>query len=286
MNNNAGKKVDLPELFKLIERTLSTQLEEAGFINHSGDMGENREDILRNFLQLHLPDRYGVTKGEILTKDGIRSHSADIIIYDKIDCPILYSGKTSIVPMEGVYGIIEVKSKLSKKELVDSGKKIATFKSLAPRDLAVISTREYVTVSRPSRPFGIVVGCALDGNSLQSLNGNLRQLCDEIHDVNFFINLVLVINTGLLWWEHVNLSIGEKNHLLDTDKFVDIVLRSKEQPQVDDVLLRIVSEVPEGSSFGRFFVYLLIVLRSMKLNPPDLAAYIDPDLGTTISRES
>ena len=34
--------------------------------------------------------------------------------------------------MEGVYGIIEVKSTLSKSEFVDAAKKIEAFKKLAP----------------------------------------------------------------------------------------------------------------------------------------------------------
>lgn len=276
----------LSELFALVEKTLTAQLSEAGFVLHSGDKGENREEILREFLRDHLPDRFGVTKGEIITKDGSRSHSADIIIYDKLDCPVLFKGKTNVIPIEGVYGIIEVKSRLSKEELVDASRKISSFKAMAPRDLAVISTRDYVTVARPSRPFGMVIGCDLSGNSLNSLNENMLSFCSEIHDVNYFTNLVLVFNNGLLWWEHCNLSKGEKYHLLDTDKFVDLVLRQRETPDKDEHVLRLISEVPEGSSFGRFFVYLLIVLRSMKLNPPDLALYIDPDIGHTIIKES
>ncbi len=284
-NQHSGTK-SLADLFKLIEQSLSADLERAGFINHSGDKGENREEILREFLEKHLPERYGVTKGEIITKSGDVSHSADIIIYDKVDCPILYAGKTTIVPIEGVYGIIEVKSRLPKAELADCASKIAAFKNLAPRDLAVISTRDYVTVSRPSRPFGMVIGYQLDGNSLDSLQKNLKDICNSVYTVNNFVNLVVVLNRGLLWWEHVSLAKGEKHHLLDTDKFVDLILQFQDAEKPEGELLRIVCETPSGSSFGRFFVYLLIVLRGMKLNPPDLAAYIDPDLGVTIIKES
>lgn len=115
--------MDLNQLFSSIETTMMARFKESGFINHSGDKGENREEFLMDFLKNHLPKRYGVTKGEVITKEGLRSHAIDIIIYDAVNCPILYSGKTSILPVEGVYGIIEVKSSLSKSEFEDAAKK-------------------------------------------------------------------------------------------------------------------------------------------------------------------
>ncbi|STU59133.1 Uncharacterised protein [Klebsiella pneumoniae subsp. pneumoniae] len=161
--------MDLNQLFNSIEATMLARFKESGFIHHSGDKGENREDFLMDFLKNHLPKRYGVTKGEVITKEGLRSHAIDIIIYDAVNCPVLYAGKTSILPVEGVYGIIEVKSTLSKSEFDDAANKITSFKKLAPRDLGVIATREYATVHRASRPFGIVFGFNISGNSLDSL---------------------------------------------------------------------------------------------------------------------
>ncbi len=158
---------DIKESFGYVENTLLDRFKQAGFVQHAGDKGENREKILREFLSEHLPKRYGVTKGEILTKHGKRSHAADIIIYDAENCPVLYVGETAILPVEGVYGIIEVKSTLSKTELVDALGKIESFKNLAPQDLSIIQTREYVTLHRPTRPFGAVLGFQLGSNSLK-----------------------------------------------------------------------------------------------------------------------
>lgn len=292
MSKSAQQKPsnDLADLFSRIEATIVAKINEAGFIKHSGDKGENREHILREFLKTHLPKRYGVTKGEILTKEGQRSHAVDIIIYDALNCPVLYSEQTAIVPIEGVYGIIEVKSRLSKAEFLDAARKIESFKRLAPRELAVVQTREYVTVSRASRPFGVVLGYMLDGNSLESLKKNLGELNHEIHDVNYFTNLVVVLGEGLLWLEECNLSRGEKSMLLDTDKFVNLILTAKKKERTgepsDEIVTRIVAESVGNSTFGKFFVYLLVMLLGMKVNSPDIACYIDPDLGPTIMRES
>jgi len=281
--------MNLNDLFASIETTLLSRFKESGFVQHSGDKGENREEILRKFLVKHLPKRFGVTKGEVITKDAKRSHAIDIIIYDAINCPVLYSEKTSIVSIEGVYGIIEVKSSLSKVEFCDAADKICNFKKLAPRDLGVIATRQYVTVHRASRPFGIVLGYQLAGNSLDSLKKNWQEQCDQVHDVNYFCNMIAVLGQGILSYENVNLSKGEKHLLLDTDEFVNLVLTAQKKTnnneQIDETILRIITESESDRTFGRLFTYLLIMLTKMKLNVPDIGQYIDPDLPIAIVQE-
>ncbi len=282
--------MDMNDFFTKVENTLLARFHESGFVQHAGDKGDNREEFLREFLKDHLPRQYGIAKGEIVTKLGEHSHAADIIIYDALNCPILYSGKTAVVPIEGVYGIIEVKSSLSKQEFVDAVPKIEKFKKLAPRDLSVISTREYVTLQRPSRPFGIVLGYRLAENSLDSLCTNWREENARIHNVDFFTNFVCVLGTGLLYFEQANLTRGEKSHILDTDEFVNLVLtiqkRKANNEVMDEIITREVKEEIGQRSFGRFFVYLLMMLARMKLGSVDLGQYIDKDIPHLIRKES
>jgi hypothetical protein len=125
---------------------------------------------------------------------------------------------------------------------MSSYKKIALFKKLAPRDLSVIQTREYVTVSCPSRPFGIVLGYTLGGDSLTSLKDNFNEIKRADHNVNFFTNLIVVLGEGLIWSERVNLSIGEKYMLLDTDEFANLVVAEQQKAslnqQNDEIIIR------------------------------------------------
>jgi hypothetical protein len=162
-------------------------------VRHSGDRGENREEFVREFLEEHLPARYGVRKAQILTREGEFSHSADIVNYDKLSSPVLYNKTTAVIPIKGVYGIVEVKSTLSKSEFVDAASKIASFKKLASRHLGLIQTREYVTLQRPPRPFGVVFGYRLGGNSLATLMANYEEQSARVHEVNYFTNLVCVL---------------------------------------------------------------------------------------------
>jgi hypothetical protein len=259
-------------------------------VRHSGDRGENREQDLRDFLGKHLPNRYGVTKGEIITRAGEHSHAADIIIFDAINCPVLYSHHTAVLPVEGVYGVIGVKSKLSKSELQDSVKKIERFKKLAPRDLSVIQTREYLaTFHRPPRPFGAVFAYEVADNSLQSLFSNYTEECERIHDVNYFTNLVAVLGVGLIHFEKIDWWLGERTLLLDTDEFVNLVLTmEKRRRNSEEVsfMYRSVADSAADKTFGRFFIYLLLMLERMRLGTPDLGRYYDPSLPIQITRES
>lgn len=283
--------MNLRDHYESVANTMLARFEATRAATNPGDIGANREGILRGFLSKHLPRRYGVTRGEIVTQAGDHSHSADIIIYDAETCPKLFDEETSILPIEGVYGIIEVKSHLSKTEFVDAAKKIEGFKRLAPRDLSVIKTREYVTVHRPSRPFGIVFGYELVDNSLDSLMANFIERNAEIHDVNFFTNFICVLGAGLICMEHVDLGAAEKRVLLDTDRIVDLALlvqkrARNDEPGADNHLIRYINQDLGRQSFGWFFVYLLIMLNEMRLGTPDLGRYLDPDLPIQVVRES
>ena len=178
---------------------------------------------------------------------------------------------------------------MSKTEYVDASKKIEAFKRMSPRDLSVIQTREYVTLHRPSRPFGIAFGYAVANNSLTSLRSNFEERNDEVHDVNFFVNLLAVLGAGVVHMERIDLSAGEKHLLLGTDEAVDFVLAErnrKEQGEESGQFLRIVQEDLIARTFGRFFVYLLIILERMRLGFPDTGQYLDPTLPIAIHRES
>jgi len=80
------------------------------------------EAIVREWLQVFLPKRYGVTKGYIITHnleyDG-PIEEWDIIIYDRLESPVLFvkespeitkGGQRLAIPVEHVRGVVEVKA--------------------------------------------------------------------------------------------------------------------------------------------------------------------------------
>lgn len=87
---------------------------------HRGLRGGSAEEIVRDMLREHLPRALGVTIGEVVDSLGNVSGQADVIIYDALRTPMLFSSvqnSSHTVPIEGVIGVIEVKSVLQKKDL-------------------------------------------------------------------------------------------------------------------------------------------------------------------------
>ena len=73
----------------------------------------------------------------------------------------MHQENLQIFPIESVYGIIEVKSSLSKDELLDSLEKIKTLKSLVPRESIQIKGPIFETAYPRPMPFGIVFSYSL-----------------------------------------------------------------------------------------------------------------------------
>ena len=228
-----------------------------------------------SFSTISFPFQYAVTGGEVVFRDGTLSNQSDVIIYDRLRCPVLYSEASSIIPIDGTYGVIEVKSYLTKDELIDAAQKIKAFKEQAPRDLAIIRKTEHVTLARPGRPFGVVIGYRLKDNSLNSLIGNWMECNKEIGVVNNWINIIAVLGEGLII---VGRRKGDKvvEPLLDTDSLVNFTLGAMEGK--NDGLI-----VPLPLQFGEdtlmfFYFYLNALLAQTQIVPVDIGRYIDPSL--------
>jgi len=95
----------------------------------SDNMGENREILLNNFLEVCLPNKLSVKKGEIWDKKGYQTGEIDTII-TRDDCPSLLFGNRNVYLAEGIFAVIEVKTKLSRKKLIEAGEKLEEVKAL------------------------------------------------------------------------------------------------------------------------------------------------------------
>lgn len=56
-----------------------------GFSTHALSAGENRENIVGNFLKNYLPHAFGIDTGIILSTEGEFSNQADLVIVDHIN---------------------------------------------------------------------------------------------------------------------------------------------------------------------------------------------------------
>ena len=108
-------------------------------IKHPRDKGDHREEILRHFLTSHglLPNSIGIpsVSTRVVSPSGYISRELDILFVNANDSIVLkrYENMLEYYPVESVLGTIQVKSKLTKRELVSGLKHIQAFKNISKR---------------------------------------------------------------------------------------------------------------------------------------------------------
>lgn len=87
--------------------------------SHGTLKGDGAEEMVRQFLRAHLPDSLGVTSGQVVDSTGAMSSQLDVIVYDALRTPMLFTSRDGhhLVPVEGVIAVVEVKVHLKKDQL-------------------------------------------------------------------------------------------------------------------------------------------------------------------------
>lgn len=89
-------------------------------LDHGATKGASNESVVRKFLQSRLPRSIGVTNGQVVDSRGGISKELDAILYDRERTPMLFTSADeahNTVPVEGVVGVVEVKTRLTKRDL-------------------------------------------------------------------------------------------------------------------------------------------------------------------------
>lgn len=111
------------EHFSAIEKTLLAAKEIQETVGHSLHKGTPREAFVRGFLQDHIGTRFGIGTGEIidcLSKSKAPRNQIDIVVYDDAYPRLSLGGGISSFLIESVRATIEVKSTLTKEDLINS----------------------------------------------------------------------------------------------------------------------------------------------------------------------
>lgn len=172
------------ELFKSVSDFVDLKFKMSTHFKHSALQGDVRENTLNNFLSSGmLPAKFSIGTGEIVSTKSAVSKQVDLIIYDSLNSTPLYlESVAQIYPIEMICGTVEVKSKLSKEKLLEGLENVKSIKVLADKD----------------KPFGIVFGHALSGNSLNSLKDNLQEW-EENNDLSSWPDLIVVNGEGVIF---------------------------------------------------------------------------------------
>jgi len=97
--------------------------------------------------------------------------------------------------VENLLGVIEVKSKLTKTKLIEGIKNIQSVIELMAPPVKIFFEPE-------RKPFTIVFAYELERNSLDSISRNLNDILAEMEKPKTLVNLVCVLNKGLIHFDH------------------------------------------------------------------------------------
>lgn len=99
--------------------------------NHRPSSGTAKEKLILDFLENHVPSRFGITSGFVIDISRKISAEIDAIIYDsQNNSPFFNKEDKKFCISESVYAAIEIKTRLDKQSMQDSISKCIKFKNL------------------------------------------------------------------------------------------------------------------------------------------------------------
>jgi hypothetical protein len=179
----------LYDYFETSANLLLSEYERSKLQQASTNMGNNRELFCNMFLSRVLPARLMVCKGEIWDGQGHKTGQLDTIIV-RDDTPSLAFGESNTYLAEGVFGVIEVKSNLSRQKLREAVETLKPVTSLVTyqEGLSILGGPPETILERPLR-------CvfAYEGATWETL-------IDEIEKQSGWdvIDMLCVLNRGAL----------------------------------------------------------------------------------------
>ena len=104
-----------------------TDFDKLAQISHPGEKGRGREDVVRDFLREYMPARFGIDTGFVVDVHGNVSGQMDIVVYDRASALLFkVSEGVRLFPIECVAAVIQVKSRLEKRDLEDAIANLST----------------------------------------------------------------------------------------------------------------------------------------------------------------
>lgn len=166
--------------------------------------GEILENTVRRFLTDYFPRSLGITSGFIVDVNGNETKQMDVIIYDAFRTPtFINSENIRVIPVECVYAVIEVKSRINTKDLNEILANMKSLKSLqktayTPRYMDAPVTWESYGTPEPYWPINYYV-FAFDSINLKSIKEKIEQYNNEnMLPVSKRIDAVCVMKKGII----------------------------------------------------------------------------------------
>ena len=187
-----------------IEAVLLAQSKAASNAGHPNLRGGPREWFIHNFLEDHLPSILEVGQGEIINADskpqpkpGEYRPQVDIVLYRRDLPKISYAQRNTAFLQEGVVATIEVKTKLTREDLLQACKACSTHKAL--KYYYPDATRKVITHRYPLNILSYIV--AFDGPARMSTIVNWLKWMEQKSEVKpaQLVEMIVVLGKGTFW---------------------------------------------------------------------------------------
>lgn len=220
-------------------------------INHNGEKGTAREEILKKYLADFLPLKFSIGNGIVVDSNEKQSKQQDFVIYDGFNSPLMLKMQTmQVIPIESVYSCIEVKSNLSKKELLKCADNIKSVLEL--QKCCLINTP--LTTVNTNKTIGVVFAYT-SSLKLDTIYKNLYEINQSIPPEHQ-ISIICILDKGLIF----NVAKLGLNKL-------------ELYPNGESVLA--CSDNDLDNNLYSFYLMLLQHLNLTNLLPPDLIKYAE-----------
>ncbi len=153
----------LKNIFDNLESSLINEMRIR--IQHNLEDGKYREYLVKRILSKIVPSKYEITNGFVIDSDNNKSDEMDIIIYDKSYVPPFFDETYTVVPIEAVIAIIQVKTTLTWSELkssIDNLNSIDKLKAKIGGKIVSASNASIVEEKRFVAPYKIIVSYKSD----------------------------------------------------------------------------------------------------------------------------
>jgi len=182
--------MDINSLMENKQKELETKL--TAPLNHPTTKGEHREAAWIEFFRSFLPSKYAVDKGFVFDAKGGVSEQIDIIIYDALYTPLIYTTDSGekYITAESVYAVFDSKPNINKDTLEYTNKKIESVTSLYRSNRGVVVAGK----ASPPRALTHIYGgiLAIDSVGFDTIEKHVNNYSSidfgcSIHDFTFHV---------------------------------------------------------------------------------------------------
>jgi hypothetical protein len=214
---------------------------------HAGEGGKEVENIVKEFLNRHMPQRFRATAGFVIDEHSEMSGHEDVLIYDALSSPVFrYREENQIISADAVAAVVEVKSVLNKKELENSFAKIAEVKKLHKRRISEMDQKATESQLTTTGTLGVIFGFDSDLKLV-----TVAQHCAELneqYDTYLRPDVIVVLDSGV---------INYTAHIVGSQKVIDFATTSDEDFPIPPFYVQLSAREDGHYALNRFFVHLL-----------------------------